>query len=110
MRGNQGQLCANFEGGTHEYFSQQQLWWLVESKKVEGEALRAFDEKYLLTPAVSDLYQAGITCLEMYACFFAFRDRQRAVGAQGCRGPMCGTHARLRIRQVLAGANRGLAL
>ena len=69
MRGNQGQLCANFEGGTHEYFSPQQLWWLVESKKVEGEALRAFDEKYLLTPAVSDLYQAGITCLEMYACF-----------------------------------------
>ena len=65
-----GVLCAQFEGGTPEYFSPQQRLIVAELDKVRGEeARREFSERWLLTAPTSDLYQAAMTILEMHAMF-----------------------------------------
>ena len=63
-----GVLCAEFQGGTKEYFSPEQHKTVAEWKQVRGlEERDAFNEAWQLTVATSDLYQAGMTIFEMYA-------------------------------------------
>ena len=51
--------------------SPQQLWLLEAIREVDGgaDAVRAFEDKWLLTPATSDLYQAAMTMVEAHARF-----------------------------------------
>ena len=58
-----GVLCAKFAGGTVDYLSPEQNAELKESEKGDKEGSR------LLTVATSDLYQAGMTILEMHAMY-----------------------------------------
>ena len=70
LRGN-GQLCALLEGGTVTYMSPEQKWLLSELKKFdkgsEYSAYVALKEQWQITPAISDLFQVGLTVLEMHA-------------------------------------------
>ena len=70
LRGK-GQLCALLEGGTVTYMSPEQKWLLSELKKFdkgsEYSAYVALKEQWQITPAISDLFQVGLTVLEMHA-------------------------------------------
>ena len=61
-------MCAKLTGGTPQYFSPEQLWLFGDSKKISGSpwTLRDFEERWVLTLAVSDLYQAALTMLEAH--------------------------------------------
>lgn len=70
LRGK-GQLCALLEGGTVTYMSPEQKWLLSELKKFdkgsEYSAYVSLKEQWQITPAISDLFQVGLTVLEMHA-------------------------------------------
>lgn len=66
--GAQGQLCARLEGGTEAYFSPEQCWlWGKISKVRTEEAYINLKERWQLTPATSDLFQAALVVFEMHA-------------------------------------------
>ena len=63
-------LCSSFEGGTPEYFSPEQHKISSEWEKVRGEEARdMFEDRWRLTVATSDLYQAAMTILEIHAWY-----------------------------------------
>jgi len=65
-----GLLSAQLVGGTATYFSPEQSWLKAEMGKVKQHDEQAYTElkrNWVLTPATSDLFQAGKTVLEMHA-------------------------------------------
>ena len=66
-----GILCARLEGGTVTYMSPQQKWVISEARKInkatDKELYLTLKDLWQITPATSDFFQAGLTCLEMHA-------------------------------------------
>ena len=66
--GGKGQLCARLEGGSIVYFSPEQAWLCGELEKVRTEdEYWALKNRWQITPATSDLYQAALSVYEMHA-------------------------------------------
>ena len=65
-----GQLSTQLVGGIATYFSPEQVWLksaLAKVKLGDEQEYIKLKRRWVLTPCVSDLFQAGKTVLEMYA-------------------------------------------
>ena len=66
-----GVLCAHLEGGTVTYMCPEQMRVINEAKKIDKAADKSeyfeLKDRLQITPATSDVFQASLTVLEMYA-------------------------------------------